>query len=462
MNITFFGTGYVGLVSSVCLAGSGKYVYCVDIDQDKIDQIKDNKPPFHEPGLAELLKTKKQYLHPTMDAREAILNSEVVFLAVGTPFNGSSINLDYIKTAASEIGTLLAEKNKDQFTVVVVKSTVTPGTTENVVKKIVLEKSGKTDDQVGFCMNPEFLREGNAVEDFQQPDRIVLGVSSEKVAEVMKRVYSNFPETDILITNPTTAEMIKYTANSYLALTISYANEIARICETLENVDSEEVFRGVILDKRISPIENGKRITPKLSTYLRAGTGFGGSCFPKDVKALESFAHEKTTDGHILGALLKVNDSQILHTFERGFKNHQGEVKKIAILGTAFKPETDDIRESPGIKLARLALENDIEVNVQDYIALENTEIEFGEKVNYFQDPIEAVQDADLIYITTIWPQYQQISDQVWQENIKEDTIMIDTRSLYKSRENKPWRIRTGYNQVIDKVPDQHFQTEII
>jgi len=450
MNIAIFGTGYVGLVSGVSLADSGKNVHCIDIDEEKIAQINDGIAPIYEPGLSELLVKNKARVHPTTDAKSAILDSEVVFIAVGTPFDGEEIDLSYIKQAATEIGEALKDKSPYDYTVVVVKSTVVPGTTEDVVKKIVLEVSGKTENEIGFCMNPEFLREGNAVNDFKNPDRIVLGVNSEKAEEIMRRVYDAFPETDIVITNLTTAEMIKYTANSYLALTISYANEIARITETLDNVDSEDVFQGVMLDKRISPINGGNRIVPKLTTYMRAGVGFGGSCFPKDVKALESFARGRNVDGHLLNGLLEINASQILHTYRRGLNQHPGEVKKVAILGTAFKPETDDIRESPGVKIANLALEDDLEVNVHDFIALDNTRKKFRNSVQYFNDPMAAINDADVIYVTTIWPEYLNISDQDFREHMKEDAIMVDCRSLYKKRKDQPWRIRVGLNTATD------------
>ncbi|MGK7393536.1 MAG: UDP-glucose dehydrogenase family protein [Candidatus Cyclobacteriaceae bacterium M3_2C_046] len=458
MKISIIGTGYVGLVSGVCLADTGKDVFCIDIDEDKINQIRKGITPIYEPGLAELLQSNKDSITPTTDAREAVLASDVVFIAVGTPFDGSEIDLTYIRNAATEIGGYLKEKPDQEFTTVVVKSTVIPGTTMDVVRPLVLKASGKSEKQVGFCMNPEFLREGNAVEDFQNPDRIVLGVTSEKVEDVMRQVYAGFPHTDIMITNPTTAEMIKYTANAYLALTISYANEIARICETLQQVDSEEVFKGVMLDKRISPIdENNQRIIPKLTTYMRAGCGFGGSCFPKDVKALASFAQSKKVDGHLLNGLLEINRSQISHIFHRGIQ-HQGNINKVAVLGTAFKPDTDDIRESPGIKIIDMALEKGFEVNVHDYIALENTQSNYQNQINYFDNPIEAVQDADLIYVTTIWPEYLKITDEVWANMLKENALMVDCRSLFKERAEKPWRIRVGLSN--DNISNPKVQYE--
>ena len=445
MNLAVFGTGYVGLVSGVCLANTGKKVYCIDINEEKVRKIKEGMSPIYEPGLEDLLKKNKERITPTTDAVSAIKEAEVVMIAVGTPFDGQHIDLSYIRQAAKEIGQALRDTN--HYVVVTVKSTVVPGTTMDVVRPIVLEESGKSEDEIGFCMNPEFLREGNAVEDFKEPDRIVLGVTSKKAEEVMRRLYDGFPNTDVMITNPTTAEMVKYTANTLLALNISYANEIARICETLEDVDSEDVFAGVIKDKRISPIVDGKRITPKLTTYLRAGCGFGGSCFPKDVKALASFSRDRMVDGKLLDGLLHINKSQMDHIFKLGLDKYEGEPKKIAILGTAFKPDTDDIRESPGIRLAEFALERGIEVHVQDYKALENTQAEYGDKLQYHEDPLEAVKGADIVYVATIWDDYLKISDEAFEGVMPEGAVMVDCRSLYKNRAEQPWRVRVGVGQ---------------
>ena len=442
MKISVFGTGYVGLVSGVCLANTGKTVYCIDKDEDKIAKIKEGISPIFEPGLEDLLHKNKERITPTTDATMAIQDSEVVIIAVGTPFDGERIDLRYIRQAARQIGETLREV--DHYVVVTVKSTVVPGTTQDVVRKIVLEASGKSEEEIGFCMNPEFLREGNAVTDFNEPDRIVLGVNSERAEQIMRRVYDGFPDTDVMITNTTTAEMVKYTTNSLLALNISYANEIARICETLDGVDSEEVFSGVFKDKRVSPIINGERITPVVTYYLRAGIGFGGSCFPKDVKALASFEKDHNVSGGMLQGLLEVNRTQLGHIFTLGTRNFRGDLKSIAILGTAFKPDTDDIRESPGIRLAELALNKGLQVHVQDYEGLENTRQHFGDQVSYYENPLEAAQHADIIYVATIWDAYHQISDEQFQSVMKEDALMVDCRSMFKDRKEQPWRVRVG------------------
>lgn len=443
MKIVVFGTGYVGLVTAVGLANTGKNVICIDNNQEKIEKIKHGISPIYEPGLDDLLRKNQGRIHATTKARDAIKIADVVIIAVGTPFDGKHIDLTYIRQAAQEIGEALRGKTHG-YRVVVVKSTVVPGTTMNEVRPLVLKHSEKQENEIGFAMNPEFLREGNAVEDFLNPDRIVVGVSAAKVEEIMREMYRGYNRTTIMVTNPTTAEMIKYTANSFLAMTISYANEIARICEELPGVDSEDVFQGFILDKRFSPIIDDVRITPLLSTYLRAGIGFGGSCFPKDVKALEAFASGLNVNGRLLEGLLYINETQLEHVFQMGIARYKGSVKEIAILGTAFKPGTDDIRESPGVKLGKMALSKGIKVSIQDYIALENTKKQMGTMATYYEDPLEAIELADVVYVTTIWPQYQDISDEAFEKHMKKDAIMVDARSHFRERPNRAWRYRIG------------------
>lgn len=444
MKVSILGTGYVGLVTAVGLANTGKEVNCLDIDEEKISLINRGISPIYEPGLDELLLKNKDKITAARSTDKILQESDVIIIAVGTPFDGFEIDLTQIIDASVEIGRALKESNR--FHVVVVKSTVVPETTNTVVKKLVLENSGKKEGEIGFAMNPEFLREGNAVEDFMKPDRIVIGADGERTEKTLRTLYDGFEDTKIMITNPTTAETIKYTANSYLALTISFANEIARICETLSGVDSEEVFKGVILDKRISPLVQGKRIVPQLTSYLRAGIGFGGSCFPKDVLAFRSFAEKQDLDPLLLKSLLKVNESQLLHVYRNSIDRLGKKPSQISILGTAFKPGTDDIRESPGIKLAELALKEGVKVVVHDYIALENTREKFGDKIYYESDPLSALRGSDLIFLTTIWDQYLEFSDDEYENQMEPGSIFVDTRSHFKKRDQKKWRIRVGYN----------------
>jgi len=443
MKITVYGTGYVGLVTAICLADKGLTVYCIDKDREKIDKIKSGNAPIYEPGLDLLLKKVNSRLIPTTDSREAIKNSKVIFIAVGTPFDGKKIDLSQVKSASIELGYQL--RNTKDYKVVVIKSTVIPETTRKVIIPLVLKHSKKGGSEIGFCMNPEFLREGKAIEDFNNPDRIVLGVSSKRVEKIMRKIYSAYKDADVFITNLTTAEMIKYTANSFLALTISFSNEISRICAKLNSVDSVEVFKGVILDKRISPIVKDIRIYPELVSYLHAGCGFGGSCFPKDVKALESFQYQLGLNSRLINGILSVNAEQIDFVFRTGIDNYRGKVlRNIGILGTAFKPDTDDIRESPGIKLAELALKNDFNVIVNDFVALENTRKYFGNKVKCEDNPLYVIKKSDLIFITTIWDKYKKINDRVYEKLLKRNALVIDCRALYSDRPSKKWRIKIG------------------
>jgi len=277
MKVSVAGTGYVGLVSGVCLAELGHDVVCVDIDKDKVEKINSAIPPIYEKGLEALLKknTASGKLTAVTDLKSAVLNSDITLIAVGTPFDGERIDLTYIKSVSEEIGKAIAEKSS--YHVVVVKSTVVPGTTDDVVLPIIEKASGKKlgiDFSVG--MNPEFLKEGEAIVDFMYPDRIVYGASDSKGLSSIRTLYDVFPDVTKLETDNRTAEMIKYTANSLLATMISFSNEIANLC-AITGVDVTQVTKGVHLDKRLSPIlEDGTRITPSITTYIEAGCGFGG------------------------------------------------------------------------------------------------------------------------------------------------------------------------------------------
>src|SRR4030065_2987744 len=289
MKISVIGTGYVGLVSGVCLAEKGHRVICVDQDRDKVDKINKGISPIYEKGLVELLRKNINHtMSATTDLRSAVLETDLSMIAVGTPFKGEEIDLTYIKEVSRQIGTAL--KDKTTYHLVVVKSTVVPGTTDEVVLPILEEASGKKAGVTfGGGMNPEFLREGEAIADFFSPHRTVLGGMDERSVEILEELYSVLNQVDKLKTNNKTAEMIKYTANSLLATMISFSNEIANLCTAMGGVDVVDVMKGVHLDKRLSPIlADGSRLIPSFTTYIEAGCGFGGSCFPKDVKALIS------------------------------------------------------------------------------------------------------------------------------------------------------------------------------
>ncbi|HJT80184.1 MAG TPA: UDP-glucose/GDP-mannose dehydrogenase family protein, partial [Chthoniobacterales bacterium] len=310
MRVSIVGAGYVGLVSGVCLAEKGHDVICVDVDQAKVDLINRGIPPFYEAGLEELLKENRDLFQTTTDLRKAVLETDITLIAVGTPFNGNSIDLKYVKAVAQQIGQVLA--GKESYHSVIVKSTVVPGTTEEVVLPILEKASGKTAGvDFGVGTNPEFLREGEAVNDFLHPDRIVLGGIDKRTLEMLELLYAPFAHAEKIRTNPRTAETIKYTANGLLATMISFSNEIANLCAAIGNVDVVDVMRGVHLDKRLSPVTSeGDRIKVPFTTYLEAGCGFGGSCFPKDVQALIAHGEKAGSRMHLLDAVMKVNKRQ--------------------------------------------------------------------------------------------------------------------------------------------------------
>lgn len=412
MRISIIGTGYVGLVSGVCLAEKGHEVICVDLDAAKVDRINSGHTPIHEKGLDELLaKTCGVNFRATTDLREAVLGSDLSMIAVGTPFDGDEIDLQYIRAAARQIGEVLMEK--PEYHVVLVKSTVVPGTTSEVVLPILEEASGKkAGHDFGVGMNPEFLREGEAVQDFLHPDRIVLGGIDGRTLDVMSELYRPFADVEQLRTNPRTAEMIKYTANSLLATMISFSNEIGNLCAAIPSVDVTEVMRGVHLDKRLSPIlPDGTRITPAFTTYLEAGCGFGGSCFPKDVKALIAHGRKLGRDMSLLDSVIRVNLAQpgtILKLLASHFRELEN--VRITVLGVAFKPGTDDIRESPALPVIRELLDCGARVKAFDPVARMEAERHFGAGSLEFAASLEdAVRDSDAVLLLTRWPEFERL-----------------------------------------------------
>jgi UDPglucose 6-dehydrogenase len=311
MNLSVIGTGYVGLVSAVCLAEKGHRVVCVDVDREKVEKINLGISPIYEKGLERLLrKNIQRTLSATTDYHTAVTGSEISIIAVGTPFDGNEIDLSYIRDVSRQLGTVL--KEKDSYHLVVVKSTVVPGTTDNVVLPILENVSGKkAGKDFGVAMNPEFLREGEAIGDFLFPDRIIMGGMDKKCHDILEELYSVFVGVDKPKTNNRTAEMIKYTANALLATMISFSNEMANLCAAIGDCDVVEVMKGVHLDRRLSPImPDGSRVMPAVTTYLAAGCGFGGSCFPKDVMALIAHGIKAGESMELLEAVMKINKRQ--------------------------------------------------------------------------------------------------------------------------------------------------------
>ena len=431
MNVAVIGTGYVGLVSGVCLAEYGHQVICVDMDAAKIDQINQGHTPIYEKGLEALLKKNiGGNLFATTDLVAAVQKSDISLIAVGTPFNGEEIDLGFIKTVSRQIGTVLAQIK--HYHVVVVKSTVVPGTTDGVVLPILEGASGKKAGlDFGVGMNPEFLREGEAVDDFFYPDRIVIGAIDEKSKEVLAELYAPFKKVDKLFTNTRTAEMIKYTGNSLLATMISFSNEIANLCSSVGGIDVTEVMQGVHLDKRLSPIlPEGERIKPIFTTYLEAGCGFGGSCFPKDVKAL--IAHGKTYDNpmQLLDAVIKVNQLQPNQVMAR-LKKHFPVLKDVhvAVLGLAFKPGTDDMRESPAIPVIEQLMAEKAKIKAFDPVAIASARKLFkSDQIKYCQTVLDAIEQVDAILLLTRWEEFTALPDFI--NNLDNPPLLVDGRRM--------------------------------
>ena len=415
MKVSIIGTGYVGLPAGAGLASKGHEVTCVDIDEEKVEKINRGECPIFEEDLPELLEqvVSEGRLEATTDTEEAVKNSDVTFLAVGTPMKeDGSINLDYIKEAAEDVGNAL--KGKDGYHVVVVKSTVVPTTTEEEIIPILEEESGKSaGEDFGVCMNPEFLREGTALKDFLDPDRIVIGELDERSGETLEKLYRDF-EAPILRTEVKAAELIKYASNSLLATKISFINEIGNLCKEL-GIDVYEVADGVGMDHRI------KR------DFLNAGCGFGGSCFPKDVRALIKFMEEKEVEPSILESVIDVNTDQKtkpVEILEEKIGDLEG--KTIAVLGLAFKPGTDDVRNSPAIDMIQELKDKGAKVKAYDPEAMENME-KIHPDVKYVGSYQEALRGVDAGIIATDWEEFKDIDKDVL-DRMENELIVLGRR----------------------------------
>lgn len=433
MKIAIVGAGYVGLVTGVALATLDHKVVCIDQDKNKVTLINQGESPIFEIGLNKLLKKaiKKRLFHATENLEKAILESDVTLIAVGTPTINNKIDLSFIKKASEEVGRAL--KRTKKYHVVVIKSTVLPGVTENVVAPILEKYSGKKRGEFGLCMNPEFLREGTALEDALAPDRIVIGQYDNKSGKEFAKIYSKVSSPKIF-TNLWTAEMIKYAANGLLATLISYANEIARISERTGKIDVVDVWQGVHLDKRLSPNINGTRIKPGVLNYILSGCGFGGSCLPKDTKALVSFADELGVEASLIKSAVEINSTQphqVLLLLKEALGENLTE-RKIAVLGLAFKPNTDDIRESPALPIIEELLSEGAKVTAHDPKADEKNVLKelTNPSFTFVSTIKEAIKDADAVILVTAWDEYVKLTPQFFKQNMQKP-IVIDARRIY-------------------------------
>lgn len=426
MNIAIVGTGYVGLVSGTCFAEMGVNVTCIDVNEEKIQALLNGNIPIYEPGLDEMVlrNNKEGRLHFTTDITTCLNDVDIVFSAVGTPPDeDGSADLKYVLEVARTVG-----RNMNKYLVLVTKSTVPVGTAKKI-KQAIQDELDKRGVSIPFdvASNPEFLKEGAAIKDFMSPDRVVIGVESEKAKEMMTRLYrpmmlNNFR---VIFTDIPSAEMIKYAANSMLATRISFMNDIANLCE-LVGADVNMVRKGIGADTRIG------------NKFLYPGCGYGGSCFPKDVKALIKTAEKNRYDMRVLKAVEEVNETQKSILYKKLLEYYQNDLKgkKVAIWGLAFKPETDDMREATALVMIQKLIEAGCKVKVYDPIAINECKRRIGNTVEYATDMYDAVLNADALLLLTEWKQFRMPSWGVVKKTMNQ-AVLIDGRNIYDEQDMK-------------------------
>ena len=422
------GTGYVGLVSGTCFAETGVSVTCVDVDKEKIDNLNQGIVPIYEPGLEPMItrNVEKSRLFFTTSLKDSLEDTEVIFIAVGTPPDeDGSADLQYVLSVAREIG-----KHMNQYLVVVTKSTVPIGTAKKV-KAAVQEELDKRGVNIPFnvASNPEFLKEGAAIDDFLKPDRIVIGIESEKAVEVLKRLYKPFLLNNhpIVFMDIPSAEMTKYTANAMLATKISFMNDIANLCEIV-GADITSVRRGIGSDNRIG------------YSFIYAGAGYGGSCFPKDVKALIKTSIQHGHPLEVLKSVEDVNDRQKEVLFNKVNKHFNGDLKgkRIAIWGLSFKPNTDDMREAPALVIIDKLVSAGAKMIGYDPVAMKECKRRIGDKIEYANDQYEAIKDADALLLVTEWSEFR-VPKWKEMESIMKSKLVFDGRNIYEPKDMKDW-----------------------
>jgi UDPglucose 6-dehydrogenase len=428
--ISFIGVGFVGLSTSVGFAAKGYKVLVYDNDPAKIKLLSEGSSSFYEAELEKHLQNviNSGLLATVPSVEETVTNTNITFITVGTPSKSDgTINLRYVKDSVLEIGKALAKK--ENYHLVVVKSTVIPGTTIKIIKPLLEKHSNKRCGiDFGLCTNPEFLREGSALHDTLHPDRIIIGEYDRKSGDTLESLYNQFKvedRTPILRTNLSTAELIKYANNAFLATKISYINTIANICERIPETDIQTIAKAIGLDKRINP------------KFLQAGLGYGGSCFPKDLKALIAFSKQNNYNPTLLESVQKVNQQQINHIIEL-LETELGNLtsKKIAILGLSFKPETDDMREARSTLIINKLLNKGAKISAYDPVALPNAKKIFNNKIEYSTSPIHCLKAAHCCIIATEWNEFKKLTPEDYQQYMK-IPFLIDGRRIYDPDEFK-------------------------
>ncbi len=444
MNIAVIGTGYVGLVTGTCFAETGNNVICVDVDLKKLEKLKKGVIPIYEPGLQTIFERniKDKRLKFTSSLEEATKKAEVIFLCLPTPQDGDgSADLKYVLGVSDQLGRLFKNEPNIGFKIIVDKSTVPVGTSDKV--RTVIKKHAP-DFDFDVASNPEFLREGMAVEDFMKPERVVVGTSSEKSRKVLDQLYEPFVRSGnpIYFMDEKSAEMTKYAANSFLAVKISFMNEIANLCE-LTGAEVDKVRIGIGSDSRI-----GKR-------FLFPGIGYGGSCFPKDVFALVNTANENKFDFKILKSVIEVNKRQVEFFFNKMSKHYRGNIKgkHFGLWGLAFKPNTDDVRDAPALALIRKIVDNGAKITAYDPEAMETTKAQLGKKIEYAKTAYDAIKNCDALIIVTEWNEFRNPDlDRV--KELLNESVIFDGRNLYdldKMREKQFTYYSIGRASIINK-----------
>jgi UDPglucose 6-dehydrogenase len=430
VKVAVVGCGYVGLITAVGLARAGHEVIGIEADPQRLSMLERSEAPFHEPGLAGILPRlaragELRFSGGYDDAARA----EIVMIAVGTPSRpDGSINLDFVREAVQRIAN--SSRSASQSRVMVIRSTVVPGTAEGLLLPMLRRHGRKRQTSWGLAVNPEFLREGSALADFEKPDRIVIGQLDEASGNAVARLYKSF-KAPVVRTSLTTAESIKYASNALLATLISFSNQVALVCEALPGVDVDDVLKAVHLDRRLSPAIRGRRISPAILDYLKAGCGFGGSCLPKDLRALIAFAREKGVAAELLESVNAVNGRQPLHLVDLAESAGGGfEGKRVLVLGLSYKAGTDDIRESPGIAIAEEILRRGAKLEVYDPLVKPFQVADLLERGAAFAPSLEeAMSRADVCILTTAAAEFKRAGE-LLAESRRTRPVVVDGRRL--------------------------------
>lgn len=436
MNIGIIGCGYVGLTTGICLSSIGHTVHLYDIDHDKLEKIRQKKMPFYESGLEELLigSLEKGNLRVNESLDEFIKNTDCCFVCVGTPSNSNgTIDLQQIESSIKNIIPSLKQKKNEKY-LVIIRSTIVPSTTRNKILPILTKG---LEDSFQLAVVPEFLREGKALSDFMNPDKIVIGSLNADTNNLVKNIFAYFEDkAEFIQTNLETAEMIKYTNNAFLATLISFSNEVANISEEISGIDSFEVMSALIKDKRITTVINGQKIIPGIAEYLAPGCGFGGSCFPKDVNAIVGFASSIGAKTPLLDAVLSVNNerSDKIISLSKKILSSLND-KKIAVLGLAFKPDTDDMRSSPAIEVIKKLQALNCKINAYDPKVNEDSLNSIGiTGINVVDDIESCLNGVDLVVLLTKWTEFSKIDGVFLKKHMKNPKIIDGRGFLDKSR----------------------------